>query len=534
MTLMYQLSAQEPLKCNGFSELCSRRFNEVAWITSHDASSNVFSLVNDQERSIEQQLNDGVRGFKLPLHYDYKIFLGYYIDLLDWFKNKYIPLAIKKRKDDLNKQHAGVVQKLQDAKREVDTLNDDIKSLQAEIKQLDDDFDRLPAFSFTEKSKFSDLLPYQNRKKLFDNMLKAKLLAHTVADGVLSAAQSAVDLAINVELGAYIAKLEGEETLAETALAGLKSLKKIDKEAFERQIYACHGLAKWELYGNFVQDLFAKMPAEIRPFFSGLESALTKALNGLREGLFGKEDDTGGALPYTPCALDYGRMTLKNFLLILKNWMAKNPHDILVLELEDRTKDYAKITAIFKETGMFDMLLAQPKDKPWPTLEQMIKTNKKLVVFISSYNPGPEYPWLLNIDDFKPWLMQWDFSGSDYFVSGKYDPAKEFRKGTESTKASQDTVGNWIFTAPHAITVGLSGTKEMARVINKQSVVEKRLVNLMNTTGHIINSISVDFYHLPCAGNEQSCTRDQMDIFKVLDHINGVGAYKGSPLWTKK
>lgn len=57
-------------QCNGFDELCSRKYNEVAYLTTHNAfncTENNFSLPN-QTYSISHQLNDGVRGLMIDVY----------------------------------------------------------------------------------------------------------------------------------------------------------------------------------------------------------------------------------------------------------------------------------------------------------------------------------------------------------------------------------------------------------------------------------------------------------------------------------
>lgn len=57
-------------QCNGFQSLCGKTYNEVAYLTTHNAfntSEDGFSLPN-QNNSLTQQLNDGVRGFMLDVY----------------------------------------------------------------------------------------------------------------------------------------------------------------------------------------------------------------------------------------------------------------------------------------------------------------------------------------------------------------------------------------------------------------------------------------------------------------------------------
>lgn len=54
--------------CNGYSELCDRRFNEVAYATTHNSFSTGFNPAANQRKSIEEQLDDGVRAFMMDVH----------------------------------------------------------------------------------------------------------------------------------------------------------------------------------------------------------------------------------------------------------------------------------------------------------------------------------------------------------------------------------------------------------------------------------------------------------------------------------
>jgi MFS family permease len=58
--------------CNGYHELCDRRFNEVVLPATHNSMSAADIpnwMFSEQERSIRQQLQDGIRGFLIDAHY---------------------------------------------------------------------------------------------------------------------------------------------------------------------------------------------------------------------------------------------------------------------------------------------------------------------------------------------------------------------------------------------------------------------------------------------------------------------------------
>lgn len=60
-----------PLACNGSAHLCDRRYDQVTYLTSHNAMSNSDHgfLAANQDPSITAQLDNGVRGLMLDLHY---------------------------------------------------------------------------------------------------------------------------------------------------------------------------------------------------------------------------------------------------------------------------------------------------------------------------------------------------------------------------------------------------------------------------------------------------------------------------------
>jgi len=59
-------------RCNGDAALCARRYDQVAYATTHNAMSNFDEgwLFANQQHGIGRQLEDGVRGLMLDTHYD--------------------------------------------------------------------------------------------------------------------------------------------------------------------------------------------------------------------------------------------------------------------------------------------------------------------------------------------------------------------------------------------------------------------------------------------------------------------------------
>jgi hypothetical protein len=62
-------SAQVPIACNGSVLLSSKRYNEVVYATTHNGQSFKESWVNNQDKTITEQLAAGIRAIKIPLWY---------------------------------------------------------------------------------------------------------------------------------------------------------------------------------------------------------------------------------------------------------------------------------------------------------------------------------------------------------------------------------------------------------------------------------------------------------------------------------
>jgi hypothetical protein len=66
------VQAKSITTCNGYAQLCDRRLDEVVFAGTHNAMSAADTpawLIANQDRNIAQQLNDGIRAFKISTHY---------------------------------------------------------------------------------------------------------------------------------------------------------------------------------------------------------------------------------------------------------------------------------------------------------------------------------------------------------------------------------------------------------------------------------------------------------------------------------
>jgi hypothetical protein len=93
-------------------------------------------------------------------------------------------------------------------------------------------------------------------------------------------------------------------------------------------------------------------------------------------------------------------LSLQYALKIIKQFLMQSPSAIFTITLENRVVDYKDVDREFETAGLQDMIL-KPTDwninekQGWPTLDWMIKNNKRLVVFNDksakeqNYTAGP-------------------------------------------------------------------------------------------------------------------------------------------------
>ncbi|KAK3379525.1 PLC-like phosphodiesterase [Lasiosphaeria ovina] len=112
--------------------------------------------------------------------------------------------------------------------------------------------------------------------------------------------------------------------------------------------------------------------------------------------------DSGGALElcHTSCGiLDAG--TLEAWLAKIKFWMDGHPNEVVTLLLVNSdNKNASDFGAAFEASGISKYGYAPPTSNAatanWPTLQELINANTRLVTFVASVTPSPSYPYLLD------------------------------------------------------------------------------------------------------------------------------------------
>ncbi len=278
---------------------------------------------------------------------------------------------------------------------------------------------------------------------------------------------------------------------------------------------ACHGATRRQIndpnYVQMVEETLNKgidsiFGAHLTGFVGSLKSGAQKVASGVGstigkvQGAFTNRYGTGkqeAKHAFKPCAIDWKAQKFVDICKELKAFLDNHPHEVFTLKLEENIP-VDQLGKIIEETGLSDYALQFPGS--WPTLRQMIESNKRLVIF--SQKRSSAYPWL---------------NPTSMLISTPYS----FQTIEQLSFATnpQHIPPNYLFEVQHFITRGLAGNREYARRANSKAVLTARLKALAQGSKHIPNFVEVDFIEKP-----------NMEVFDVVDHLNGVGKYAGKPL----
>ena len=91
-----------------------------------------------------------------------------------------------------------------------------------------------------------------------------------------------------------------------------------------------------------------------------------------------------------------GSTSLLETLGQLRGWLATHPDEVVTLIIEDHV-DAALIAADIEAAGLLPVVYTPIEGEPWPTLGEMIRSGRRLVVMVENGTGDAQAPWLLNV-----------------------------------------------------------------------------------------------------------------------------------------
>ena len=155
---------------------------------------------------------------------------------------------------------------------------------------------------------------------------------------------------------------------------------------------------------------------------------------------------------------------------------------------------------------------AQDTSKPWPTMRELIQSNKRLIVLSSTGGGQAGDPWFMSMSDFvfgTPWqypeTQGKSFAGSiEQGLKDLHDYSRSCSVKTGKAAYGARGKRNKLFLVQHMVTiiqytppVNFSGVQTAARYANTQKSVMPRVNQCWKSLKAKPNFILVDFYNLP-------------------------------------
>ncbi len=188
------------------------------------------------------------------------------------------------------------------------------------------------------------------------------------------------------------------------------------------------------------------------------------------------------------------REPLVDGLVRIREFLDARPNEVVSIIFESYISE-ADTATEFTAAGLDPYLHSQTAGQPWPTLQQLIDADTRLIVLTDDSSAALSWHHYL-------WT---DFAWETHY---SYLAPEDF-----SCAGNRGTPGNDLFIFNHFITNPI-GLKSFAEQVNYNPLLGDRAVQCETEGGQLPNFVTVDFV-------------DVGDVSKVVDSLNGLGSCGG-------
>jgi hypothetical protein len=186
-----------------------------------------------------------------------------------------------------------------------------------------------------------------------------------------------------------------------------------------------------------------------------------------------------------------GATSFDDTLADVRAWLATNPDEVMSIFVEDHV-DAADVAKSVLDAHLEDYLYTMVDGEPFPTLGDMIRSGKRLVVMLESGDGRPDYPWLVNGFDF--------VQETPYTFPTVESFSCEPNRGRPDAPLLQ--INHWLS--------GFSNLVSDATQVNAADVLGARVDRCRDERGLQPTFVAVNY-------------ADIGDLMSVVDRLNGVG-----------
>ena len=171
-------------------------------------------------------------------------------------------------------------------------------------------------------------------------------------------------------------------------------------------------------------------------------------------------------------------------------WLAANPDEIVTLFIEDHV-DAGLIAEDVETAGLLPLVYEPVAGEPWPSLGEMIRSGKRLVVMVEEGSGGEEAPWLIN--------------GFEHTQDTPYTFPTVDSFSCDPNRGPADAplllLNHWLS--------GFNSLVTDAQLVNDREVLLPRAQACQSERGTIPNFVAVNYVAIG-------------DVYEVVDVLNGV------------
>lgn len=211
---------------------------------------------------------------------------------------------------------------------------------------------------------------------------------------------------------------------------------------------------------------------------------------------FGGKGARGMYLCHSFCEL--GGTPLSSALDDIHTFLVTHPDEVMVVVNQDYVTPKDFVAAVTK-AGLADLAFTPPSGTRWPTLGEMIDSNKR-VLFLAEHKAGAA-PWYQ--------LAYGRLTQETPYTFKKVAQLTDPGKLAASCRANRGMSGAPLFLINHWITTDQVPLPSNAAKVNAYEPLLIRARNCISVRKHLPNLLAVNFYR-------------QGDLFRVVDTLNGV------------
>ncbi len=202
---------------------------------------------------------------------------------------------------------------------------------------------------------------------------------------------------------------------------------------------------------------------------NGMEKQLNDGIRAFMIDLYQYNDQVYSCHKF--CFL--GGSPISETLNILKKFLDQNPHEVLTILFESHVTG-EKVESSFQNSKLNSYLYDPTHQKHWPTLLELIKANKRLLIFTEIKEGGPSW-----------YSPLWDYAfDTSYSVSDTDNFDCRINRGVQK---------NPLFILNNFVT-NIFGRKMANKKANTFSFIVERAIKCQKALSHRPNFIAVDFY----------------------------------------